>query len=321
MRTAIGAIIFFLGAAAFRSAVLNIPPGAPSAFVLGYLIPSAAIAALGVIISGWGKEANDAIDAKSPEEDGNPGGNISAYGVGAIFCVVFTYALGVTFAIPAASALFAFFLLKYADKKLKAKGASFGGLGTTYPGNTPYKGLLALEFGHFLWAVSGIFLYLSVASTSTEIQLNASTFIELGGFLAMVVFFLVKPNWLSILLLFAYHCYAIYGTALAALDLNESGLSGFSRATQDTLERAYTTHTLFHGMALFGLAWLSYALLTKDRSIVAILKSVVAKLTPEAASGKADTHERLTKLRELHGSGLISESDFEKKKAEILNDL
>ena len=223
--------------------------------------------------------------------------------------------LGIVLLIPIAFSFLSFFILKYIDKKLKAKNISFGGLGTTYPESIPYKGLLALELGHVLWGVLGISIYLS-GTFKTGFEFDNATFIEAATFIILVIFFIIKPNWLSILLLVAYHCYAI-------ININNSfdNLSDFPSAIRETLERGYATHIIFHGMALFGFGWLSYALLSKGRTFSVLVKSHFGRKRIKSNITLDGTQERLTKLQELYNSGLINEFDFESKKTEILRDL
>jgi hypothetical protein len=108
--------------------------------------------------------------------------------IAALFGISAGKVLGMALFIPAAFGLFSQFVLKKIDKRLKDKGSSFGGLGSTYPECVPYKGLLALELVHVMWGILGVVIYLSGALKTAEVQLDSGSFIEQGGYLALVVF-------------------------------------------------------------------------------------------------------------------------------------
>ncbi len=248
------------------------------------------------------------------EKEGKSRGGIAGI-MAALFGMSAGKVLGMALFIPAGFGLFSHFALKKIDKKLKGQDSSFGGLGTTYPESVPYKGLLALELGHVMWGILGVAIYLSGALKTAEVQLDSGAFIEQGGYLALVVFFILKPNWCSILLLAAYHCAAIYG-----ISQSFETLSSFPRSTREALELSAVSHGLLHGLAIFGLTWFSFALISKGRSPLLWLKCLMKKRV-EIAGSRGDTRDRLKELQSLLDNGLINESDFEKKKTEILSDL
>jgi len=224
--------------------------------------------------------------------------------------------LGISLFIPTVFFLLSFAALRYTDKKLKAKGGAFGGLGTAYQENVPYKGLLSLELGQLLWFVLGIGTLLAGVPIGTELEFDSSKLIVISVFFTLVIFFLVKPNWLSVILLVAYHCYDFF-------DIYKSfdSLSYFSFATRKIAEQLYITKGLLDLLALSGLVWFSYALFVSDRTPSAWLKSFFSKQHTESINSKNDIHERIAKLQGLRNSGLISEYDYETKKNEILRDL
>jgi hypothetical protein len=76
---------------------------------------------------------------------------------------------------------------------------------------------------------------------------------------------------------------------------------------------------MLHSFAIFGLAWFSFALISKGRSPLLWLKCLLKK-KPEIAGSRSNTGDRLKELQSLLDSSLINESDFKKKKAEILSD-
>jgi hypothetical protein len=221
--------------------------------------------------------------------------------------------LGMALLIPTVFGFLSFFVLRYVDKVLRKRNKAFGALGTRYPENFPVRELFAVEFGHLLWGVVGVCIFLSGA-VKTDYELDASNFAEAAIFLALVLFLFAKPNWLGIALLASYHC-----AAIVSISRQLESLSG-NYAIRAPLEKGFLTHILFHGLAIFMLAWLSYALLSKGRTLSDTVKSFIRRQTAFPAPA-ADAHTRLTRLQELRNGGLISEADFERKKAEVLRDL
>ncbi len=181
---------------------------------------------------------------------------------GAVVGISLSKILGITLFIPAVLGFLSFFVIVKIDQRLRARNKFFGGLGVIFVEDFPFKGILAVELGHVLWGALGVSLYLSGFLDSSEIQISTYALIEAGIFLTLVIFYLIRPGWLSILFLIAYHCAAIYELNAAMNNLHE-----FSRPARDALERGYITHALFHGIALFGLVWFLCLLFAKERRL------------------------------------------------------
>ncbi len=230
----------------------------------------------------------------------------------AVFAMAFSKVLGLTLIIPIAFSAVAYFVASRLDKRLLALERTFGGFGTLDSSTDSFRLAFSVEIGHLSWGLVGVCIVLS--GISSDFELSTWNYLELAGFFAFFLLFCMNPNWWSILLISSYHLFCIASLTLSY----DSQLAEFTRQIRASVERGIVTHLIFHGLAVLLIGSYAYARVQLGDSRVAFWNNWKSKTKIQQDYSLSN---RLEQLLELHRKGLITDSDLDAKKKDILNDL
>lgn len=247
-------------------------------------------------------------------ESNRPEGAVSAIAsmIAGIVALASAIALGVTLLIPVFFSWLAYLAAARLDKRLLSTGQTFGGFGKSDSSAETFRLAVATEVGHLALGIVSIGLSLSGLTSALQPGTGVLIFVELGVFLALVIAFVAKPSSWSILLLCIYHIICV-----ANMSRLLGQLPDLSQQLEDALIRSYSTHIIFHGAALLLIGWYSFVRVKLGDTRIAIWRTSAAN----AATSSASPPERLAQLSMLRAQGLITDSDYEAKKADILREL
>jgi len=239
------------------------------------------------------------------------GGVVAVAAIAGLISMSFAKVLGMTLLIPIVFSAVWYFIASQLDKRLRLASRSLGGFGLEEPSADTFILTTSVELGHLSWGLLGVGLALS--APIREIQIDASNYVELGIYLALFIAFCLRPSWWSILLIGAYHIVCV-----VRIPSLMDQLSDFAPKTRESLEKGYIAHIIFHGLAACLLTWYGIQRVRLGDVRVAVWKRWTAEKTVVHNKSAA---ERLAQLAKLHTQGLITASDLESKKKEILRDL
>lgn len=217
--------------------------------------------------------------------------------------------LGAAAIIPTVFAFAAYFLSNWMDKKIRGSGRTWGGWGQDQDLGSAFTMAMSIEAGHILWVLLG--LGLALAGVRAAIQVEPVVYLEALVFVALSATFCVWPRWWSAIALCAFNVGMIYGISQAM-----DQIAGFPTKTRELIEAGYISHSLFHALGGIAVSW--FAALQAWRNIKSGRQwwQLMARPARETSA-----EARLEQLASLRGRDLISNDDYEAKKAEILRQL